>query len=65
MSRRLVLAREPVTELTTDELAHVAGGQVPLPTQVCSGYYPSLNRPCPTTECPSVDGCFTGTTGTS
>ncbi|HEX8002027.1 MAG TPA: hypothetical protein VF519_04965 [Mycobacteriales bacterium] len=55
MTRRLVLAREHLAELTTDELAGVAAAQqVPLPTQVCTGYYPSINAPCPTTWCTTV-----------
>ncbi|HEX8002028.1 MAG TPA: hypothetical protein VF519_04970 [Mycobacteriales bacterium] len=60
MKRRLALRAEHLTDLTTDELANVAAGQqVTLPTQRCTGYYPSLNAPCPTTD------CFTGTTSTS
>ena len=60
MQRRLALTRERLTELTTSEMEALAGAA--LPTQYCTGYYaiPSLNRPCPT-----LDGCFTGTTGTS
>ena len=37
-----VMARE----LSADEMGDAAGGQVNLPTQLCTGYYPSLNAPC-------------------
>lgn len=68
MKRRLALKSEYVSELTTDELSSVAGGATP--GCPLTGNYPtlrdcfelapllSLHRPCPT-----LDGCFTGTTG--
>ena len=47
--RKLTLRRESLVELTTAELASVAGGRDSL---VCltnlTGYYPSLNAPCTT-----------------
>ncbi|HEX8002032.1 MAG TPA: hypothetical protein VF519_04990 [Mycobacteriales bacterium] len=49
--RRLTLKREALAELTTPELAAVAGAYRPLPTQDCTGYYPSLNAPCSLREC--------------
>ena len=72
MKRRLALKSEYVSELTTNELASIAGGA----TYGCfTGYYPTINAPCPTVDdciavgaipsvnspCPT-DGCFTGTT---
>ena len=49
MPRKLTLRRESLTELSDTELGSVVGGQVTLicvPTQQCTGYYPSLNAPC-------------------
>ena len=48
MTRTLTLRTERLTELSTAELAAVAGGQDQgIPTQqYCTGYYPSLNAPC-------------------
>jgi len=72
MKRRLALKSEYVSELTTNELASVAGGAT---TDCFTGYYPTINAPCPTVQdcfviapilslqrpCPTGD-CFTGTT---
>jgi hypothetical protein len=41
---RLRLSRETVRELSTEEMEKAAGGL--LPTQYCTGYYPSINYPC-------------------
>ena len=41
--RRLALRTERLTELTTDDLAAVHGAQAPLPTQMCTGAYPTFN----------------------
>ena len=59
-SRTLTLRRESLTELTTAELGSVVGGaqtyiciQDPstlVPTNQCTGYYPSLNAPCTGTD---------------
>ena len=53
---RLTLRTEHLAELTTDELAAVAGGTsvdacvqatvICVPTHDCTGYYPSINAPC-------------------
>jgi hypothetical protein len=49
--RTLTLRQESLADLTSDELAVVAGGSggcfasLP-PTCECTGYYPSLNAPC-------------------
>ena len=43
---RLELNRETVRELTREEMEGAAGGRIYLPTQQCTGYYPSLNAPC-------------------
>ena len=56
MKRTLSLRTEHLGELTTGELAAVAGGTsaeikatvVCIPTHDCTGYYPSLNAPCTT-----------------
>lgn len=51
MRRRLTLRKETLSELTTEELAKLAGGQdtkTLIPTNRCTGYYPSINAPCPT-----------------
>jgi len=53
MTRRLSLRGERLAELTTSELESVVGG---LPTQVCTGYYTSLNAPCATTLVPPTTG---------
>ena len=42
-SPKLAINRETVRELTGDDLKEAAGG---LPTQFCTGYYPSINYPC-------------------
>lgn len=60
MKRRLSLRSERVAELADAELEAVVAAQQALPTQFCTGYYRTINAPCPT-----LDGCFTGTTGTS
>ena len=59
MIRRLVLRFERVSELNDRELEAIVAGQPALPTQQCTGYYRTIDAPCPTTD------CFTGTTGTS
>jgi hypothetical protein len=56
MTRTLSLRAERLTELTTRELAAVAGASGPcvaiqdpnqlLPTYNCTGYYPSINARC-------------------
>lgn len=56
--RSLHLRRETLAELTSAELGSVVGGQDTIvcanitkyciPTQGCTGYYPSLNAPCTT-----------------
>ena len=43
MTRRLTLRAERLAELTHDELASVAGG---LPTNPCTGVYPTLYSSC-------------------
>ncbi|MFN2464163.1 MAG: class I lanthipeptide [Candidatus Dormibacteria bacterium] len=43
---KLSLNRETVRELTREELRQAAGGVIALPTQMCTGYYPSINYPC-------------------
>ena len=49
MTRKLSLRKEALTELGTDELASVAGGQQSLyPTCACTGYYPSIFDDCRT-----------------
>lgn len=58
MKRRLTLKSEQLTELSTDELGSVVGAQALtnnqgicaslMPTQCCTGYYPSINAPCTT-----------------
>jgi hypothetical protein len=44
--KRLELNRETVRELTREEMGDAAGGRISLPTQYCTGYYPSINAPC-------------------
>lgn len=52
MKRHLTLRSEHLSELTTNELGSVHAGQQELPTRRCfTGYYPSINAPCPTTDC--------------
>lgn len=66
MNRRLTLKSEHLSELTTGELAAVAGASVviltlqrPCPSvQECIASIPSLQRACPTDYC-------TGTTTTA
>ena len=55
--RKLSLRKETLTELSTGELHLVAAGSntcltyTLLPTGcACTGRYPSLNEPCPTTN---------------
>ena len=56
MKRTLTLRTEHLGELTTGDLASVAGASglpcEPLtaicPTHNCTGYYPSINAPCTT-----------------
>lgn len=58
MKRRLTLKSEHLAELTTSELGAIAGAQAIttnqgicaslMPTQCCTGYYPSINAPCTT-----------------
>lgn len=43
MTRRLTLRAERLAGLTHDELASVAGG---LPTNPCTGVYPTLSPSC-------------------
>ena len=45
-SKSLELNRETVRELTRKEMEEAAGGRILLPTQQCTGYYPSINAPC-------------------
>ena len=57
MNRRLTLKREHLTELSTAEMAAVAGGYPNLPSihdRCLTGMYPSINMPCPTIDesCP-------------
>ena len=54
MPRTLSLRTEHLTALGSGELAAVAGGAVTygcIPTQVCTGYYPSIFDPCVTLAC--------------
>ena len=61
MKRHLVLKSEHLADLTTSELGSVVGAQAVtqnqgicaslMPTQCCTGYYPSINAPCDTTVC--------------
>jgi hypothetical protein len=58
MTRRLTLKSEHLAELSTNELVSVVGAQAItqnqgicaslVPTQCCTGYYPTLNAPCNT-----------------
>jgi len=58
MNRRLTLKSEHLAELSTTELGAVVGAQAItqnqgicaslMPTQCCTGYYPSINAPCTT-----------------
>ncbi len=64
--KRLTLHSEHLSDLSTDELASVAGGA----TVVClTGVYPTIDRPCLSEDVCLVGGpiptgnCFTGTTG--
>jgi hypothetical protein len=55
-SRRLVLRKETLTELTTADLAQVVGGQATMPIGDCVGISrkvqcDSLLRPCITYTC--------------
>ncbi|CAA9475538.1 MAG: hypothetical protein AVDCRST_MAG85-278 [uncultured Solirubrobacteraceae bacterium] len=50
---KLELSTETLRELTTDELAEVAGGGADvtgicplIPTYQCTGYYPTINARC-------------------
>lgn len=43
MARRLALRSERLTDLTPYDLAAVQGAGVPLPTQMCTGAYPTFN----------------------
>lgn len=55
MKRRLTLTSEHLTELTSTDLAGIAGGQE-LPTlKYCpmTGVYPTIER-----SCPSVNDCI-------
>jgi hypothetical protein len=65
MSRTLVLRKESLTELATDELAAVAGAShhcvtySVVPTGcICTGPYPSLNIDCKTV---SITDAIVGT----
>jgi hypothetical protein len=66
MKRHLSLKSEYLAPLTSGELSNVfAAGSL-------TGVYPTINRDCPTVQpcantraCPTLDGCFTGTTTTS
>ncbi|HEV2889839.1 MAG TPA: hypothetical protein VGX28_05635 [Frankiaceae bacterium] len=65
MKRRLALHSEYLSDLSTTELASVAGG---IQSDGCmTGVYPTLNTPCNTDKvCLAVDripsyDCFTGT----
>ena len=55
MKRRLTLNSEHLAELSTSELGSVVGAAITnnqgicaslMPTQCCTGYYPTLNAPC-------------------
>ena len=46
-ARKLVLRKEAMTELSTDDLKQVAAGQEILGG--LTGYYPSIFDPCPLT----------------
>jgi hypothetical protein len=55
--RALVLRKESLTELATDELSEVAGGSHTCVTHsilltgcMCTGIYPSINVDCPATQ---------------
>ena len=53
-ARKLTLRREHLAELTTGELESVVGASgivcdltdFCIPTQGCTGYYPTIERPC-------------------
>jgi hypothetical protein len=59
MTRKLSLRKESLTELTTDDLTHVVGGQDSAVVCIgnltesiglscgCTGYYPSIFDRCP------------------
>jgi hypothetical protein len=61
LKRRLTLRSEHLAELSPSDLGSVVGGQVItknqgicaslVPTQCCTGYYPSINAPCDTAAC--------------
>lgn len=53
MNRRLTLKRENLAELTTAEMAAVAGAQDFASIPCLTGVYPTIDRPCPT-----VQECF-------
>ena len=46
--RKLTVRRAPLADLTPDDLASLAGGITGLLclTYECSGYYPTIQRPC-------------------
>jgi hypothetical protein len=63
MSRKLVLRKDTLTALDTEELAAVAGGSRTCVTYTlvptgchCTGMYPSLNIDCGTTNATTVFG---------
>ena len=61
MKRRLTLRSEHLAELSSSDLGSVVGGQAItnnqgicaslMPTQCCTGWYPSINAPCDTAAC--------------
>ena len=51
MNRRLTLKAEHLTELSPADLSGIAGGALGSIQGCLTGYYPSINAPCPTTDC--------------
>ena len=56
-NRKLVLRKDTLTELATDELSEVVGGSdacvtftVVITGCMCTGMYPSINVDCPATR---------------
>lgn len=55
MKRRLTLTREPLCELTTEELLLVAAAQQQLPTTNCfTPIILTIDSPCPTEDCVEI-----------
>jgi hypothetical protein len=62
---KLSLKRERLSELTADELKHVAGGNNIFTNAVLTGTETYKCPTTPVTHCDFTNSCFTGTTGTN